>query len=52
MSALKATFSVSSKASVWVNGIRHESGLIAHDFSQPILYQVITEDGLTATYTA
>lgn len=48
---LKATFEVSPTAIVKVNGIVQESGMSVQDFTEPVLYTVLAEDGTSKTYT-
>ncbi|HRS66675.1 MAG TPA: hypothetical protein P5519_12405, partial [Spirochaetia bacterium] len=51
VTSLVATFTVSDKATVTVNGVTQTSGVTANDFSTPKTYTVTAEDGSTATYT-
>ena len=49
--SLKASFSVSDKASVTVNGITQTSSATAVDFSGPVTYVVTAEDGSQQSYS-
>jgi photosystem II stability/assembly factor-like uncharacterized protein len=46
-----ATFVASDSAKVYVNNILQTSGVTKQDFSKPIVYTVIAEDGTTNNYT-
>ncbi|MBN1649248.1 MAG: BspA family leucine-rich repeat surface protein [Spirochaetales bacterium] len=50
ISALVATFTTTGK-SVYVNSIEQISSVTANDFTDPVIYTVIAEDGSTADYT-
>lgn len=48
--ALKATFTVSLLATVTVDGVKQESSVTPNDFTKPVTYRVMAEDGSQATY--
>ena len=50
LTSMVAVFSTTG-AKVRVAGRPQESGVTANDFSAPVLYEVVAEDGSTATYT-
>jgi len=50
LASLVAVFSTTG-AEVRVAGRSQESGVTANDFSVPVAYEVVAEDGSTATYT-
>ncbi len=51
IAALKATFTLSSGASVYVGDTLQESGVTANDFTGPVTYTVNAEDNSTKSYT-
>ncbi len=51
VTALVATFIVSAKATVKVGETVQESGVTANDFTSPVTYTVVAEDGTTQNYT-
>jgi len=52
LSEIAASFSVPEGAKVFVNGLKQESGKSINDFSEPVLYIVISADFAdTVTYT-
>lgn len=51
VTALKASFTVSDKATVTVGGNKQVSGSTANDFTNPVTYTVTAEDGSTQNYT-
>lgn len=48
---LAPTFTVSEGATVYVNGVKQESGVTINDFSSPVEYTIVSEDGYERTYT-
>lgn len=50
ISSLKATFSTDA-AEVSVGGKRQVSGITVNDFSQPVRYVLVSEEGVSAEYT-
>ncbi len=46
-----ATFVASDSAKVYVNSVLQTSGVTKQDFSSPVVYTVIAEDGTTNNYT-
>lgn len=46
--ALIATFTVSAEASVFVGEVPQESGVTANDFTSPVVYTVLADDGVTS----
>lgn len=48
---LAPTFTVSEGAKVYVNGVEQISGQTVNDFSKPVEYTVVSEDGYERTYT-
>ncbi|WP_425392096.1 BspA family leucine-rich repeat surface protein [Ekhidna sp.] len=44
---LVASFSLSANATATVEGVSQESGVTANDFTNPIIYKVTAEDGIT-----
>jgi CubicO group peptidase (beta-lactamase class C family) len=50
LKALKATFSVSPLATVTVNGLKQESGITVNDFTNPLMYRIMAEDGTSTDY--
>ncbi len=51
VSALIANFSVSANATAKIGSVAQVSGINIHDFSSPVVYKVIAEDGSSANYT-
>ncbi|MDH4189856.1 MAG: DUF5018 domain-containing protein [Betaproteobacteria bacterium] len=51
LTALIATFTVSSGATVTVNGTTQVSGQTINNFTNPVVYTVRAQDGSTASYT-
>lgn len=51
VTALVATFTSSAKSKVKVGVAMQKSGTTANDFSSPVVYSVIAEDGSKADYT-
>lgn len=51
ISQLTATFSISAKASVTVNGVAQVSGVTVNDFTQPVIYKVTAENGEVRNWT-
>lgn len=47
---LKATFTTSNTASVWVRDIRQESGVSVNDFSSPVYYTILSPDNMEKRY--
>ncbi|GAB3642933.1 serine hydrolase domain-containing protein [Spirosoma arcticum] len=50
VNALKATFTISSLATVTVNGVTQESGVTVNDFTNPLTYRIVAEDGSSTDY--
>ena len=48
---LAPTFEVSEGAKVYVKGVEQVSGQTVNDFSQPVEYTIVSEDGYERTYT-
>lgn len=48
---LAPTFEVSKGATVYVNDIEQVSGQTVNDFSAPVEYKIVSEDGYERTYT-
>ena len=48
---MTATFVASDSAKVYINSVLQTSGVTKQDFSKPIVYNVIAEDGTTNNYT-
>jgi hypothetical protein len=48
---LKANFSVFPGATVYVNGTVQESGVTVNDFTSPVTYTVVSDDGTKQDYT-
>ncbi|XOV92251.1 MAG: T9SS type A sorting domain-containing protein [Bacteroidota bacterium] len=48
LSALAATFSLSTGAAAEISAVSQTSGVTVNDFSSPIVYTIIAEDGITA----
>lgn len=51
VTALKAYFSSSSKSSVKVGSVIQESNKTINNFSNPVIYSIIAEDGSSTNYT-
>ena len=51
ISALKATFTSSPKSTIKVGGILQQDKLTANNFSSPVVYTVVAEDGSTQNFT-
>lgn len=51
VTALIADFTASTDATVEVGGTEQESGTTENDFTEPVEYVVIAENGMTNTYT-
>ena len=49
LTALTPSFAVSEHATVYVNNVLQESGVTSHDFSNPIIYSVLSQDEATRT---
>ena len=49
LSTLTPSFAVSEHATVYVNNVLQESGVTSHDFSNPIIYSVLSQDEATLT---
>ena len=47
LTSLNANFTTTPGASVWVNGTRQQSGSMSNDFSEPLVYQIVSEDERT-----
>jgi len=45
------SFDISLKAKLYVNGILQKSGTNCHDFSEPMEYEIVSEDGTSEKYT-
>ena len=48
---LAPSFEVSNGATVFVNGVEQVSGQTVNDFSAPVEYTIVSEDGYERTYT-
>ena len=48
---LVATFTASSRATVKVGSVEQQSGVTPNNFSSPVAYQVVAEDGSAVNYT-
>ncbi|RKE98139.1 hypothetical protein [Ichthyenterobacterium magnum] len=46
---LIATFLISTGASININGVEQESGVTLNDFTNPVVYKVVAEDGVSET---
>lgn len=44
-------YEVSDRASVYVGNVLQKNGVTAQDFSTPVVYTVVAEDGTSASYT-
>ena len=51
VSALKATFTSSQKSTIKIGGILQQDKLTANNFSSPVVYTVVAEDGSTQNFT-
>lgn len=51
LSSLKATFTISQKASIIVGSTPQQDKITVNNFNNPISYQVIAEDGSSSVYT-
>jgi D-alanyl-D-alanine carboxypeptidase len=51
ITALKASFTISDKASVSIGGVKQVSGITTNNFTQPVTYVITAEDGSTQSYT-
>ncbi len=51
VTALKADFELSEKATASVKGITQKSGVTANDFTNPVTYTITAEDKSTKNYT-
>ncbi len=51
LESLEAIYSVSEGASVYIDGVDQFSGVILNDFTNPVIYTVIAQDGTTQDWT-
>ena len=51
LTALIASFTITSKTIVKVNGVLQTSGITSNDFTNPVVYTLTAEDGTSKSYT-
>ncbi len=51
VSNLRALFTLSSRALAYVNGVLQIPGITENNFTEPVVYTVVAEDGSSADYT-